>query len=103
MCLPAYPTDLPLHPVLTRAADILQYHLVLGESLRARDIEEGETQLETALGKDITVVKKGKAVSIKLVSRARGLREIGRGGWLLTIVGAGRREAGGRGDGATAI
>lgn len=67
-CLHTRPPDLPLHPVLTRAADILQYHLVLGESLRARDIEEGETQLETALGKDITVVKKGKAVSVQLVS-----------------------------------
>ncbi len=62
---------------LSRNADILQYHLVLGDSLRARDIKEGETVLETALGKDITVVKKGKDVSIKLVRR--GWREGGRG------------------------
>lgn len=57
-------TDLAASPKLL--TDILQYHLVLGESLRARDIEEGETEVETALGKDITVVKKGKDISIKL-------------------------------------
>ncbi|PRW58483.1 beta-Ig-H3 fasciclin [Chlorella sorokiniana] len=57
-------TDLAANP--KQLMDILQYHLVLGDSLRAQDIKEGETQVETALGKDITVVKKGKDVSIKL-------------------------------------
>lgn len=66
-CAPPILLPLLLRPALGPATDILQYHLVLGESLRARDIEEGETEVETALGKDITVVKKGKDISIKLV------------------------------------
>ena len=67
-CLPPARPCLPLPP-----PDILKLHLVLGDSLRARDIKEGETQLETALGQPITVIKGADGVSIKLV---RGVRSV---------------------------